>query len=217
MSGRPRTGRWGSPMTAKRAVTCGRSARIPAPDVFRRSGLPGPVRCSRRKRRRRARGGDVRPGSAVGLRGRPGPATSVLDAGCGTGWVAIELAGHGIDVVGVDVGVNDRRGPPAGSHPVVGSRRTWPACICAGHSTWRTCDVVVLAGYVPLFTQPATERALVVSYAAHVGGSGALVDGFQLDRTFGWMTTTRAVRPPGSRWRSAGPRGTAPRSRWAGV
>ena len=38
-----------------------------------------------------------RPWSALSAR------VSVLDAGCGTGRVAIELARHGVDVVGVDV------------------------------------------------------------------------------------------------------------------
>ncbi|GHJ18432.1 class I SAM-dependent methyltransferase [Streptomyces albus] len=47
-----------------------------------------------------ARGGDVH-GEATLVRAL-GP-SSVLDAGCGTGRVAIELARHGIDVVGVDV------------------------------------------------------------------------------------------------------------------
>ncbi|MDQ2729244.1 MAG: methyltransferase domain-containing protein [Actinomycetota bacterium] len=105
---------------------------------------------------------------------------SVLDAGCGTGRVAIELAGHGIDVVGVDVDASmiaeaRRRAPTL----------SWIEADLAGLHLGRTFDVVVLAGNVPLFTQPATERALVVSCAAHVGGSGALVAGFQLDRTFG--------------------------------
>src|SRR3954468_2971315 len=47
-----------------------------------------------------ARGVDVH-GEATFVRSF-GPAT-VLDAGCGTGRVAIELARHGIEVVGVDV------------------------------------------------------------------------------------------------------------------
>ena len=38
--------------------------------------------------------------------------TSVLDAGCGTGRIAIELARHGIDVIGVDIDVDARPGAP---------------------------------------------------------------------------------------------------------
>jgi 2-polyprenyl-3-methyl-5-hydroxy-6-metoxy-1,4-benzoquinol methylase len=105
---------------------------------------------------------------------------SVLDAGCGTGRVAIELARHGIDVVGVDVDpsmiTEARRRAP---------QLTWVESDLVGLALERTFDVVVLAGNVPLFTPPGTQPALVRACAAHVGPAGTLVAGFQLDRGYG--------------------------------
>jgi hypothetical protein len=45
--------------------------------------------------------------------------------------------------------------------------------------------VVVTAGNVPLFTPEGTEAALAAGCARHVAVGGALVSGFQLDRTYG--------------------------------
>jgi 2-polyprenyl-3-methyl-5-hydroxy-6-metoxy-1,4-benzoquinol methylase len=107
-----------------------------------------------------------------------GPA-SVLDAGCGTGRVAIELARHGIVVVGVDVDPSmlaeaRRRAPEL----------DWRQADLTELALDRHFDVVVLAGNVPLFTAPGTEAALVGACAGHVAGGGALVAGFQLDQGY---------------------------------
>ena len=74
-----------------------------------------------------------------------GPA-SVLDAGCGTGRVAIELARRGVEVVGVDadpsmVATALRLAPDL----------TWVTSDLADLDLGRRFDVVVLAGNVPLF------------------------------------------------------------------
>jgi SAM-dependent methyltransferase len=116
-------------------------------------------------------------GEATFVRGHR-PAT-VLDAGCGTGRVAIELARHGIEVVGVDVDASmlataRRRAP----------RITWHHGDLAGLDLGRTFDVVVMAGNVPLFTTPGTEAALVAGVARHVGPGGVLIAGFSLDRGY---------------------------------
>ncbi len=102
--------------------------------------------------------------------------TSVLDAGCGTGRVAIELARHGLDVVGVDVddsmlAVARERGPDA----------TWHRADLRTLDLARTFDVVVLAGNVPLFTPPGTRAELVLGVARHVAVGGHLVVGFSTD------------------------------------
>src|SRR5579862_3486103 len=72
--------------------------------------------------------------------------TSVLDAGCGTGRVAIELSRHGIDVVGVDVDQSmiaeaKRRAPTL----------TWVTADLSTLVLGRLFDVVILAGNVPIF------------------------------------------------------------------
>ena len=109
----------------------------------------------------------------------PAPAT-VLDAGCGTGRVAIELARRGLAVVGVDVdgSMLDR------------ARRSAPGIEWIQHDLTtldlgRTFSVVVMAGNVPLFTPPGTHAELVVGCARHVAPGGALVAGFQLGRNYG--------------------------------
>lgn len=105
-----------------------------------------------------------------------GPAT-VLDAGCGTGRVAIELARRGVDVVGADVDPSmlataRRLGPDV----------TWVESDLAELDLGRTFDVVVMAGNVPLFTPPGTQPALVAGCARHV--RGLLVAGFSTDRDY---------------------------------
>jgi len=107
------------------------------------------------------------------------PAT-VLDAGCGTGRVAIELARHGVDVVGVDVDpsmIAEARGRAP--------RLTWVLAELSTVALGRVFDVVVLAGNVPLFCPIDVRAALVTACAAHVSAGGAMVAGFQLDGRYG--------------------------------
>jgi 2-polyprenyl-3-methyl-5-hydroxy-6-metoxy-1,4-benzoquinol methylase len=107
-----------------------------------------------------------------------GPRT-VLDAGCGTGRVAIELARRGVEVVGVDgdesmIGIARQRAPDL----------EWVHAELTTFDLGRRFGVVVMAGNVPLFTPPGTEPALVAGCARHVASGGALVAGFQLDRAY---------------------------------
>jgi len=104
---------------------------------------------------------------------------SVLDAGCGTGRVAIELARHDIEVVGVDLDIvmlsEARRRAP---------ELTWVQADLATLALGRLFDVVVLAGNVPLFCSVSTRPALIEACANHVASDGAMVAGFQLDQGF---------------------------------
>lgn len=107
-------------------------------------------------------------------------ATSVLDAGCGTGRVAIELARRGVDVVGVDAdpGMLDRARSKA-------PELDWRLADLASASLGRRFDVVVLAGNVMIFLEPGTEARVVANMAGHLRPGGFLVAGFQLDGTLG--------------------------------
>lgn len=104
---------------------------------------------------------------------------SVLDAGCGTGRVAIELARHGIEVVGVDadpsmIATARSRGPQI----------EWVEADLVGLDLGRTFDVIVMAGNVPLFTAAGTQGQLVAGCARHLRPGGHLLAGFQLGRGY---------------------------------
>jgi SAM-dependent methyltransferase len=100
---------------------------------------------------------------------------SVLDAGCGTGRVAIELARRGIEVTGVD----------ADPSMLATARRLAPRLRFEQHDLadldlGERFDVVVMAGNVPLFTPPGTTGAVVAGCARHLAATGVLVAGFSL-------------------------------------
>ncbi len=125
-----------------------------------------------------AKGVDVHGEVAFVMRYTP---NSVLDAGCGSGRVAIELANRGVaTVVGADVDpsmiATARKLAPAIS---------WVQSDLAALDLGRRFDVVVMAGNVPLFTPDGTHAALVAGCARHVApGSGVLISGFQLGRGY---------------------------------
>ena len=105
--------------------------------------------------------------------------TSVLDAGCGTGRVAIELAARGIDVVGVDL---DRQ--MLDQARAKAPRLAWIEADLSHVDVGRQFDVVAMPGNVMIFVHPGTEAAVVANMARLVGAGGALVAGFQLGRGY---------------------------------
>ena len=118
--------------------------------------------------------------------------TTVLDAGCGTGRVARELALRGIEVVGADTDPS----------MIATARRlspdlTWVEADISGLDLDRVFDVVVMAGNVPLFTPPGTQAALVSGCARHLRPGGALVAGFQLDGRYSVVEYDRHCRDAG--------------------
>lgn len=131
---------------------------------------------------------------------------SVLDAGCGTGRVGIELARHGIEVVGADLDASMLAYAREQAPDI-----TWVRSDLAALDLGRTFDVVVMAGNVPLFTAPGTQDALVAGVARHVGG--VLVAGFSLTAGTPPRSTTSTARGPGSGSSSGSRPGTGRRSR----
>jgi SAM-dependent methyltransferase len=105
---------------------------------------------------------------------------SVLDAGCGTGRVAIELAARGVQAVGVDV---DATMIAAARGKAPGLR--FEVADLASLDLGRAFDLVVMAGNVPVFVVPTSRAASVQALSAHLHGDGLLVAGFTLDATVG--------------------------------
>lgn len=104
---------------------------------------------------------------------------SVLDAGCGTGRLAIELYRRGFDTVGVDI-----------SSSMLAKARYY-----APGLSWRlgdlSCvrlekrfDAIVLAGNVMLFLRKDTEQLGLRNMALHLAPGGILVTGFVLSMGF---------------------------------
>lgn len=104
---------------------------------------------------------------------------SVLDGGCGTGRVGIELARRGVAVVGVDSDA-DMIAAARAKAPEL----EWLALDLADLDRPERFDVVVLAGNVVPYAERRAE--LVASCARHLESGGRLVAGFQLQD--GWPT-----------------------------
>ena len=102
--------------------------------------------------------------------------TRVLDAGCGTGRVAIELHRRGVEVVGADVDPSmlaraRLKEPGLAWHEVD---------LAASAVPGGPYDVVLMAGNVLLFTAPGTEAAVVANLAGVLSPGGRLLAGFSL-------------------------------------
>ncbi|MDQ6693328.1 MAG: class I SAM-dependent methyltransferase [Chloroflexota bacterium] len=100
---------------------------------------------------------------------------SVLDAGCGTGRVGIELAQRGIDVMGTDI--DPRMLERARSKA---PQMEWRLGDLASVKLDRLFDVIVMAGNVMIFVTPSTEGAVLKNMARHLNPGGRVVAGFQL-------------------------------------
>lgn len=103
----------------------------------------------------------------------------VLDAGCGTGRVAIALAERGCAVVGVDI------------DPTMLARAQtkaptldWRLGDLASIELSQQFELIVLAGNVILFVTPNSEVQVLANLAAHLVPGGRLVAGFELNHEF---------------------------------
>jgi SAM-dependent methyltransferase len=107
--------------------------------------------------------------------------TSVLDAGCGTGRVGIELAARGVDVVGVDLD-DDLLSRARAKAPHV----EWVHGDLAELDLGRVFDLVVLAGNVIPYVAADARAQAVAGAARHARAGGRVIAGFTLRA--GWPT-----------------------------
>jgi SAM-dependent methyltransferase len=114
------------------------------------------------------------------LRGQGG--RRVLDAGCGTGRVAVELATRGYDVVGVDLDAGMLDAARAKAPELAWVRADLAALAPADFPDGAPSafDAVVMAGNVMIFVLPGTEGEVLERLHALLAPGGLLVAGFQL-------------------------------------
>lgn len=108
---------------------------------------------------------------------RESAGTRVLDAGCGTGRVAIELAGRGFSVTGADADAAMLNAARAKAPEL-----SWLEADLADLQGRLDAefDLVVLAGNVMIFLSPGTEQRVLAQLAGLLVPGGLLVAGFQL-------------------------------------
>ena len=106
----------------------------------------------------------------------------VLDAGCGTGRVAIELAVRGYEVVGLDLDDSMLDAARTKAPELTWVRADLATLEPTDHSPAAptTFDAVVMAGNVMIFVQPGTEGRVLERLGALLGADGLLIAGFQL-------------------------------------
>ena len=100
---------------------------------------------------------------------------AVLDAGCGTGRVAVELARRGVAVVGVD-GDPDMVALARAKAPAL----RWIVADLAELDLPDRFDVVVLAGNVVPYVAADRRAAAVAACARHLAAAGVLLAGVVL-------------------------------------
>ena len=101
----------------------------------------------------------------------------VLDAGCGTGRVAIELAARGFSVVGLDLDPTMLATARAKAPEL---RWIETDLVDAGAQLDEAFDLVALPGNVMIFVERGTEGRVIDELAALLEPGGLLVAGFQL-------------------------------------
>jgi SAM-dependent methyltransferase len=100
---------------------------------------------------------------------------SVLDGGCGTGRLGVELARRGVSVLGVDADP-DMIAAARAKAPHL----DWLHADLADLDRPERFDIVALAGNVVPYVAPERRAPAVAACARHLGPGGRLVAGFQL-------------------------------------
>jgi SAM-dependent methyltransferase len=100
----------------------------------------------------------------------------VLDAGCGTGRIAIELDRRGFSVTGIDADpemLDEARSKAP--------ELTWLlADLAEMHPMPGPVDLVLLAGNVMIFLEPGTEHQVLTTLGAALAPGGLMVAGFSV-------------------------------------
>ncbi|TJZ77069.1 class I SAM-dependent methyltransferase [Rhodococcus oryzae] len=104
------------------------------------------------------------------------PGSRVLDAGCGTGRVGVELSRRGHHVTAVDL--DPVLVEAARAHPELTVHQ---ADLAELDLPGETFDAIIAAGNVLIFLEPGTERTVLQRFAAHLADGGVLVTGFATD------------------------------------
>lgn len=105
-----------------------------------------------------------------------GVKADILDAGCGTGRLAIEATRRGHSCVGIDL-----------DHDMIERARVkapeirWLHADLSQLDIGTTFDVVVMAGNIPLFCAPGSQAAIIHSLAGHLRTGGLLICGFSIE------------------------------------
>lgn len=109
--------------------------------------------------------------------------TTVLDAGCGMGRVAIELHHRGIQVVGADLD-DDLLAYARADQPDI----EWHQADLATMTLDRVFDVVAMPGNVMIFCRQEDRGQIVANVAHHLSEASLLIAGFSLDRGAGSLS-----------------------------
>jgi SAM-dependent methyltransferase len=139
------------------------------------------------------------------LVGPPG-GEPVLDAGCGTGRVAIELARRGYSTVGIDLDVallDWARSKAPDLKWIAADLATMPSDVAPGPFA-----ATVLAGNVMIFLARGTEAAVLRNLAERLAPGGLVIAGFQVQGRLSLEAYTTAATAAGltpvERWSTWG-------------
>ena len=110
----------------------------------------------------------------------------ILDAGCGTGRMGIELARRGYQVTGVDL---DEVMLSQARHKA--PELAWHQADLATIKLETQFECIVMAGNVMIFLTPGSEATVLANLAAHLTADGLLVAAFELTPP-SWSSLTLA-------------------------